>query len=172
MKSYLRIIIKTTHYQKHQKLPIDQITIGAFPFLAHGCIRLYAYDFENLKEHTLGFWFNGEFLPSFGDHPKIGTGLLSFEFLEDTTIINIPEKHFLSIVHHFREAAEIIKAYHWEQLAKFIDQLVIRNTLRASGRLQAVLAIQPELVKKAAVKDIASYLGIDERTLSRIRGQK
>ena len=172
MKSYLRIISKAEKYQKHQRVGIDQITTGAFPFVAQGCIRLYTYDFENSKEHTLGFWFVGEFLPGFAGHPKIGTGLLSFEFLEDSIIITIPENHFSSILHHFREAAEITEAYQWEQLAKFIDQLLIRNTLNASGRLQAILASQPEIAKKAAIKDIASYLGIDGRTLSRLRGQK
>ncbi len=66
----------------------------------------------------------------------------------------------------------------WRQIAKDVDEMKYTNLMNRSIRFQTLSAgeryrlfIQnnPEILKKVALRHIASYLGIDKATLSRIR---
>ncbi|TCD07677.1 Crp/Fnr family transcriptional regulator [Pedobacter frigidisoli] len=172
IRAYLRIIVKISHYHKHQRIDIGQITHGCYPLILRGAIRLYASGAENLSEHTLAFWFEQDFIPCFAHQQTPFAGNLQIDFLEETQVLSIPEKHSLSILKLFRESGQMVHAYQWEQQARLIDQLLIRNVLNAAEGYRTILSLQPEIAKKATVRDIASYLGVDERTLSRIRAVK
>lgn len=169
MRAYLRVVLKTEVYQKHQRLSLSSLTHGQYALIADGAMRLFASGDENLSENTLAFWFKDNFIPCFGNGRTPFAGHLSIEFMADTQILSIPEKHALSILKLFRESAKIFQASHWEQQSHLIDQLLIRNSLSAATGYEAILRLQPDIAKKATVRDIASFLGIDERTLSRIR---
>lgn len=172
MRAYLRIIVKTDYYQKHHRLSIDKVTHGHFPMISKGGIRLFATDEENLSENTLAFWFEKDFIACFSYQSTPSADNLTLEFMEDTQILSIPEKHALSTLRLFRESAKLSEAYHLEQQSRLIHQLLIRTSLSAAKGYKAILQLQPEIAKKAIVRDIASFLGIDERTLSRIRAEK
>lgn len=172
MRAYLRIVVKTNHFQKHHRLSLDKVAFGHYPLISAGAIRLFGTDNETLSENTLAFWFENEFIGCFNNQNTSLASNTFIEFMQDTEVFSIPEKHALSILRLFRESAKIFESYHWEQQSRLFDQLLIRISLSAAKGYKAILRIQPEIARKATVRDIASFLGIDERTLSRIRAEK
>ena len=172
MSAYLRTTLTSNHYPKNQRLPASLLSDGQYPLLISGTIRLFTQMDENLSEHTLAFWFKNDFLADLCNNPLILQTQLHIEFLEDSQVMSVPEKHALSLLRHFREAPKTFQYYHHEQQSRLFEQLLIRNSLSAAERYQAVLRLQPQIARIATVRDIASYLGIDERTLSRIRSSR
>jgi CRP-like cAMP-binding protein len=74
------------------------------------------------------------------------------------------------------ELMEVVPA--WRQIAKDVDEFkynalmnrsIQLQTLTASERYLLFMKKQPDILQRVALKHIASYLGIDIATLSRIR---
>lgn len=66
----------------------------------------------------------------------------------------------------------------WRQIGKDVDEAMYNSlmnrsiqlqTLTASERYQLFMKKHPDILQRVALKHIASYLGIDIATLSRIR---
>lgn len=169
MSAYLHTVLMSDHYQKNQQLALSECSHGHYPLLINGAVRLFTEIDENLSEHTLAFWFKDDFIATLADKPLLHQSNLHLEFLQDSQITSIPEKHVLSLLRHFREAPKTLQQYHLEQQAQLLEQLLIRNSMAAPERYKTVLRLQPAIARIATVRNIASYLGIDERTLSRIR---
>ncbi|NTE01521.1 hypothetical protein G6M26_27025 [Agrobacterium tumefaciens] len=169
MSAYLHTVLMRHDYRKNQRLALNEFTNRHYPLLTGGAIRLFTEMDENLSEHTLSFWFKNDFIATLGNKPLLHQTNLHLEFLQDSQVMSIPEKHVLSLLRHFREAPKTFQQYHLEQQAQLLEQLLIRNSMAAPERYKAVLRLQPAIARIATVRDMASYLGIDERTLSRIR---
>ncbi|TBO44309.1 Crp/Fnr family transcriptional regulator [Pedobacter kyonggii] len=172
MKAYLNVVLTEHSFNKNQRLSLEQLPFGHYPLLETGTVRLFAPDSENVEEITLGFWFSGRFLHQLHNlNPKAAKDL-QIEFLQDTLILSIPEKHALNLYRLFREANRLALAYFAAQHTDLLDQLYIRNHLNAAERYHRVNQLEPRIQRFAQVKDQASFLGIDEKTLSRLRSAK
>jgi CRP-like cAMP-binding protein len=84
----------------------------------------------------------------------------------------------IDVITHSRMLELMERVPAWRQIAKDVDEFkynalmnrsIQLQTLTASERYQLFVKKYPDILQKVALKHIASYLGIDIATLSRIR---
>lgn len=145
-------------------------TSNTIYFMVSGAARVYYMDKDD-EEATSWFIFNNELLISVY---SFFTGKPGFEFLEtleDCVLIALQ-----------REKLDALYAKHLEFNfigRKLTESYYIRNEkqandlrmLSAKERYQKLMATNPQLINRVALGYIASYLGISQETLSRIRAQ-
>lgn len=139
-------------------------------FIKSGAARVYYLDKEG-TETTSWFLFENEFLISVY---SFFTGQPSFEYvetLEDCTLIVLKRTVLNHLYEQFLEFNVIGR--------KLTEYYYIRNEtqandlriLTAKERYLKLMKNNPKLINRVALGYIASYLGISQETLSRIRRQ-
>lgn len=137
-------------------------------FLKAGLLRSFFYD-DNADEITTHFFQPGNVvisMESFNNQVPSKENIIT---LEDTELLVVTYKKM-------NELYQMVPI--WRQIAKDVDEVKFNDLMNRSIQLQTLSAIEryqlfiknnPELIKKIALRHIASYLGIDIATLSRIR---
>ncbi|MES2448108.1 MAG: Crp/Fnr family transcriptional regulator [Bacteroidota bacterium] len=145
-------------------------TSDAIYFIISGAARVYYLDKEGV-ETTSWFLFENEFLISVY---SFFTGEPSFEYLEtieDCTLIMLNRdtlnELYLQYV-EFNVIGRKLTEYYYIRNEKQANDL---RMLTAKQRYQALFTSNPKLINRVSLGYIASYLGISQETLSRIRKQ-
>lgn len=141
---------------------------GRLGYLRKGLMRSFFYD-DHANDITTQFFKEGTVvisIKSFNDQVPARENIMAMEECE------------LDIITYkkMQELMERVPA--WTQIGKNVDeskynQLMNRSiqlqTLTASERYELFIQKHPEILQRVALRHIASYLGIDIATLSRIR---
>jgi hypothetical protein len=170
-KAYLNYAMYHTDFRKMEKISLNSMELGRFCFLAKGSGRVFIYDTENEQEITIMFFQSQDILPDLKSISKYIQGQIFIQFLENTTILGIPDNHSTNIHKLFRESAILSNEINAEIIAKVMIMLTGLKILNADHRLDNLIESFPTVFSKAAVKDIASYLGIHSSTLSAMRNR-
>ncbi|GAA4213200.1 hypothetical protein GCM10022289_45010 [Pedobacter jeongneungensis] len=172
LKAYLGFTLQQTAFKRQQQLSLSNITLGGYSYLATGSARIFLYVEDSKQEVTVLFLPCGQMLPDLQPVAQHFNGKLFLEFLEGSTLLSIPEKHMANIHKLFPESVPLNGAINAETLAGTISLLSSLKLLSANERLEKLLDSFPGVFALAAVKDIASYLGIHPSTLSAMRNKK
>ena len=137
-------------------------------YVHKGLFRSFIYD-EDTNDITTHFFQAGTVLISMDSFNR--------QIPSKENIIAVEDSEVLVIT--YERMAELSRQVTvWKQIAKSVDEYkfteqmnrTIRfQTLSASERYQLLLQKNPQIIQKVALRHIASYLGIDIATLSRIR---
>ena len=95
----------------------------------------------------------------------------SIELLEDSTIIEIPHyelENLFAKYHDLERLGRLWSNYGIVQLQQRFDDL---HFATAAERYAKLIQNNPSILQRVALGIIASYLGITQETLSRIRSQ-
>ena len=147
--------------------------LGYIYFVASGLLRIY-YQVENKGNFR-------EFNKSFATENMMVAGSMDengnvseygIEALEDSTLMVASLEEFRQAMRRFPVFAEWRRAY--------LSQLALRKTRRerefltgsALQRYMAFIEQEPELARRLPQYHIASYLGITDVALSRLRGRE
>lgn len=137
-------------------------------YLRTGLMRSYFYD-DQANDITTHFFKQGTVvisMKSFNDQVPSRENIIAMEDCELDVITYL----------QMQELMEAVPA--WRQIAKDTDELKFNDlmnrsiqlqTLSASERYQLFVRKHPDILQRVALRHIASYLGIDIATLSRIR---
>ena len=137
-------------------------------FLARGFIRAYIIDVEGNEVTTRIFsppTLLNDFLSFFRKEP-------SKEFYQAITDCDIQTIDFESLqicfhtIPEFREAGRMMLTLNYASLH---DQMLSYHTRTAEERYQDLVSARPEVIQHVPLKIIASFLGITDSSLSRIR---
>lgn len=141
---------------------------GYVGFIESGLFRSFFYD-DNANEITTHFFQPGTIvisMESFNNQVPAKENIIA---LEDSKIYAVS----------YREMMELYKMVPaWRQITKDVDEMKFNDLMNRSIQLQTLSAKEryelfcqnyPEIIKRVALRHIASYLGIDIATLSRIR---
>lgn len=145
-------------------------TSNSIYFINKGAARVYYLDKDG-NEITSWFLFENEFLISVY---SFFTGLPGFEYietLEDCSFITL-KREKLNKLYEKHLAFNVVGRKLTEYY--YIRNEIQTNELRmltAKQRYQQLLSTNPKLLNRVALGYIASYLGISQETLSRIRKQ-
>ena len=140
-------------------------------YLIHkGCLRLFFYN--DGKDITFQFFFEGDFVASFDSLYKQQTSLFSLESIEPTEISTIKRNSFYN---HIEQIPSLRKGYEEKLIERFhvYQQLFlsrIKNT--PQQRYEELLKEHPDIIQRVPQHYIASYLGITPVSLSRIRNRR
>lgn len=138
-----------------------------FYVLKSGIARAYS-DGENQQ---ITFWFGqkGDVLFSFNSYINNSTGYENIELLENCSLIRIRLTDLFSLYNRHLEIANWGRKIAEQELIATEKRLIDRAFKGAAERYQEFITQSPELIKRVALKHIASYLGVTQVTLSRIR---
>ncbi len=135
-----------------------------------GCLRLVFYN--EGKDITFQFFFEGDFVASFDSLYKRTPSLFYLESIEPTELTAIRREDFYNQINNnlsLRQLYEekLIDRFHaYQQL--FLSR--IKNT--PQQRYEELLKEYPNIIQRVPQHYIASYLGITPVSLSRIRNRR
>lgn len=143
---------------------------GKLYWIEKGCLRLFFYD--EGKEITFQFFFEGDFVASFDSLYQRTPSLFYLESIEPTEVRVIERDDFYDLIEHNpslrqRYEEKLIDRFHtYQQL--FLSR--IKNTPRQ--RYEELLREHPDIIRRVPQHYIASFLGITSVSLSRIRNRR
>ncbi len=161
--------IKEVSYPRGYMLLRAQKIETSVYFIKRGMVRAY----QNAAESEITFWFGQEGDPviSMKSYIKNEKGYEDIELLENTDLYQISStqlqtlyKEDLHIANWGRKLAE-------QELVKTEERLIAMQFKTATQRYKALLDQQPGLLNRVSLGHIASYLGITQVSLSRIRAE-
>lgn len=163
LKNYISVV----NYPKGHLLVKAGTTERKIYFIKKGIVRAYATH----EKGDITFWFGeeGETVISMKGYVENKNGYENMELLEDCELyeLDIANLHYLymndiHIANWGRKFAE-------NELLKIEKRLISRELLEATQRYKELLTYYPSLMQRVPLKYIASYLGITQVSLSRIR---
>jgi len=166
----LRELANYFQYVKHPKgatiIHADKVE-PYFYVLQSGIARAYC-DGENQQ---ITFWFgqSGDVLFSFNSYINNCPGYENIELLANSTLIRIKLTDLFLLYQQNLEMANWGRKIAEQELIATERRLIDRAFKGAAERYRDFTEQSPELIKRVALKHIASYLGVTQVTLSRIR---
>ncbi len=139
-------------------------------YVRNGCLRLFFYNEE--KDITFQFFFEGDFVASFDSLYKRAPSLFGLESIEPSVLTAIRSKDFFNAI----ESEPRLRRYYEDKLVerfRLYQQLFlsrIKDTPRQ--RYDELLKEYPDIIRRVPQHYIASYLGITPVSLSRIRNRR
>jgi CRP-like cAMP-binding protein len=139
-------------------------------FIASGAVKAYAIDKEG-KENVTCFKFENEFVTSFSEFVMQEKSRRSIRAIEDCVIsrINYPDYQYLlgEVIAWNR----VIKSVMEQEYSQKEGYVLNYNNKTAIDKYHHVLFNEPRLVQRVTTQDLASYLGVTQRSLTRAKGQ-
>ncbi|RYE16699.1 MAG: Crp/Fnr family transcriptional regulator [Sphingobacteriaceae bacterium] len=136
--------------------------------ISEGLVRSYVYDF-NGNDITTGFIGNNEIaidvVSLFHQVPTVE----NFQALTDCRCYVIDFDKFQVLYHSIKGFNEWGRAWMSKSLFDLKQRTIAMITNSASDRYQRLQEQHPQILQQAPLKFIASYLGITDTSLSRIR---
>lgn len=139
-------------------------------YIEKGFIRVYYYSFGG-KEITA--WFSAEntlvtAIDSFYNHQPTRDNC---EALEDTIVYTIKYSELEAILHD-EKGAQMVFYILYEVARKMTAFIFSIKFQSAEERYKSLIETYPSILQRASLGQIASFLGITQETLSRIRANK
>ncbi|UOQ52662.1 Crp/Fnr family transcriptional regulator [Hymenobacter cellulosivorans] len=137
--------------------------------LQHGLARAYA----QREEREVTFWFSteGAVLASIRGYTEQALSYETIELLEDSRLFRLNMAALQQLYRtdvHLANWGRVMVERVWLQTEQ---QLIARQFRTAAERYADLLEHSPHLLQRVALGHIASYLGITQVTLSRVRAQ-
>jgi CRP-like cAMP-binding protein len=162
--------------EAHQEIEVKKgdlfLTKGeissSFLILEHGLMRSFLYNFEG-NEITTHFYSDREVvidvLSLFKHIPSDGY----IQALTDCVCWQIELEQFEQFYQSMQAMSEWGRAWMSEQLFESKHRAVEMITENATTRYLKLIKEKPQVIRQAPLKQIASYLGVTDTSLSRIR---
>lgn len=170
-ENYLISIAKEKSIPKESILIRQGQRVDKVYFVKSGCLRSYCID-KNGKEHTLQFAIKNWWI---SDYIAIHTNelaTLTVECLSDSTIIEFNAKDMESILTRFPEYEPFQRKNLERHIVSLQKRILNQLQLSAAERYDLFLQQYGDIEKHTPNYHIASYLGITQESLSRIRVNK
>ncbi len=137
-------------------------------YIIDGFARVYYLDL-NGNEITHWFCAKDSIITSPFSFLKRERNILFFEALEDTALITINAGQLEKLIYHLPELGEAFRHINAEFAMILSRRIMSIHTETAEERYLKLMKEHPLLFQKAKLSHIASFLGITQQSLSRIR---
>lgn len=158
---------KREEIAKNEYLIEEGKTANYYYFLEHGFIRSYAVDLEG-NDVSTHFFTSGDIVIDWQSYFMKTPSQEYTQALTDCIVHKITFQDFMKLFHieAFREVGRtrLVNGY----FAHKNHSLSIITT-QAKDRYLNLIKSKPQLIQNVALKQIASYLGVTDTSLSRIR---
>jgi CRP-like cAMP-binding protein len=169
LETELNAITKEISVAKNTILVNEKERCRHLFFIQKGLVRGYYYD--EGKEITHWFAQEEEFATSFYSFITIQPSPETIETLEDCQLIQISYTDLQNLYKKFPETERIGRIITENYYIKLEERFLNLRYTSAKDRYQTLLEKNPALLNRAALGQIASYLGIAQETMSRIRAE-
>lgn len=165
----LKNCISEGNYPKgHLLLKADKVETDIY-FIRKGIVRAYS-DAEN---NEITFWFGreGEAVISMKSYVENQKGYENIELLENCELYQLKSENLQKLFSEDLHIANWGRRFAEQELIRTEERLISRQFRTASERYKELLSENPDLVQRVQLGYIASYLGITQVSLSRIRAE-
>lgn len=138
-------------------------------FIKKGIVRAYS-DTEN---NEITFWFGSESeaIISMKSYIENQKGYENIELLENCELYKIKTQDLQNLFQKDIHIANFGRRFAEQELIKTEERLISRQFKNATERYKELLKENPDLIQRVQLGHIASYLGITQVSLSRIRAE-
>lgn len=168
---YMDQVFETLEYEKGCVLQMAGRTAQYLYFIERGLARMY-YHNEAGKDFTYGFYEEADFLTVPDSFFNRAPSLYAIELLEDATLRRIGygamEEALVKMPGLEKVKSMVLLLF----LVKASQRVVALQFQNAQQRYGELVSKQPSIVLRAPLGHVASFLGITQETLSRIRARK
>lgn len=158
------------HYKKGKVLVRQGHVCDMFYFVLKGAARTYHRKGD--KEHTQWFEFDRFVAISLSSFIAQQPSRESIELIEDSSLIAISRDNLHRLYKTYPRTNVIGRLQVEEVFVELEKRTQSLQQLSAKERYEELIAKSPMLLQRVPLKYIASYLGITQETLSRIRAGK
>lgn len=160
-------IAKQTAYKKGHILLCAERVEPKIYFIKTGVVRAFA----PLSEHEITFWFGeeGAVILSIKSYVESTLGYENIELLSDCELYELSMVDLEELYCRDLHIANWGRKFAEKEWLKLESRLVASSFLSAKERYECLLTNSPSIIQRVPLKYIASYLGITQVSLSRIR---
>ncbi|AWW00746.1 Crp/Fnr family transcriptional regulator [Arcticibacterium luteifluviistationis] len=168
-KNLIKESITETAFPKGHILFKADKTERSIYFIKKGIARAYAYSDDN----QITFWFGREGNPivSMQSYVNNKKGYEDVELLEDCELYELKTEQLQKLFLEDIQIANWGRKFSELELIKSEERLISLQFDTATERYLALLKKYPSIVQRVQLAHIASYLGITQVSLSRIRAK-
>jgi CRP-like cAMP-binding protein len=170
-EEYLRSISKERLVPKGELLIRQGQSVKSTYFVMDGCLRSYCLD-KNGKEHTLQFAINDWWISDFIAIYDNDISTLTVECITDSKVIEFDAKKLNKIYIEFPEFEAFQRKNLERHVVSLHKRILNQMQLTALERYNVFLKHYPSIEQHVPNYHIASYLGITQQSLSRVRAEK
>jgi CRP-like cAMP-binding protein len=170
LEAFMKEKLKTKSYDKgHILLPPEKNSLRIF-YVEKGLVRLF-YKKKD-KDITHAFIGDNRFIVPveciFWNQPSP----FGIELLENCIITSLQYEDIKKAIEMVPEIERLEKLMLYDTVKNYSSMVRMLKFLSAKERYKLLLKEHPNILQRASLGHIASYLGISQQTLSVIRGQK
>lgn len=136
-------------------------------FIKKGIVRAYAY--QNDAEITFWFGKESDAIISMRSYIANQPGYENIELLEDCELYELETEKLQQLFENDIHIANWGRKFAEQELIKTEERLIARQFSTAAERYNDLMKNHPDLLRRVPLGYIASYLGITQVSLSRIR---
>jgi CRP/FNR family transcriptional regulator, anaerobic regulatory protein len=159
------------HFPKHYLLSKAGEVCENIYFIENGLVRWFYYNEEG-KDITDSFGGENSFITAFDSFFQRKPSRYCIELLEDSTIYSMTYDDLEDSFDKFRELEKVSRLILIQILEQSLDKNSALQFHNAQERYEFITQKHPDLLQRVSLGHIASYLGITQETLSRIRAKK
>ena len=138
-------------------------------FLEKGALRGF-YNLDG-KEITHWFGFEKDFVTSFHSFTTQEPAVENIQLLEGSILWAISKETLTALFNEYHEIERLMRIAYEKYYIRLEERFVNAQFKAASERYQNLLQQTPHILERVPLGYIASYLGISQETLSRIRNK-
>lgn len=138
-------------------------------FLEKGSLRGF-YNLDG-KEVTYWFGFENNFVTSFYSFISRKPSFENIQLLEDCTLWSLSYEELQELYNLHPEIERLGRLSHEKYYLMLEDRFVSNHFKDARERYEMLMESSPHILRRVPLGYIASYLGISQETLSRIRSK-
>jgi len=170
-EEYLFSISKNKTFSKGAVLIRQGQHVNKIYFVTDGCLRSYCID-KSGKEHTLQFAIKNWWISDYIAIHNNESATLTIECLKESKVIEFNAKKLDDILTLFPEYEPFQRNLLERHVVSLHKRILNQLQLTASERYDLFLDQYPDIEQYTRNYHIASYLGITQESLSRIRVEK
>ncbi len=129
--------------------------------------------FYNLdgKEVTHWFAFEHDFVTSFHSFITHKPAVENIQLLEGSILWGISKDNVNRLLNEFHDIERLVRIAYEKYYIRLEERFVNAQFKTAAERYQNLLMQAPRIIERVPLGHIASYLGISQETLSRVRSR-
>lgn len=167
LKEQLKEYLIEEQFSKKQLLLKEGMVAQRIYFIEKGFVR--AFHHKDGEKFTSWFMGEGEIIISVYSFFSRKPSFENIELLEDCILQSINWDQLQKLYASFPEFNLIGRIITEQYYIRSEEKMIHMQTLSARQRYDALINTHPDILNKASLGQIASYLGIKQETLSRIR---
>ena len=165
---FIKPYFKVHHYLKKESLVVSGDKWNNYAVVMKGCFR-HCFSNRNGQESVISFFLEYNWI---GDSESLTSRRPSgfkIEALENSYVIMIDKSDFETLSYQVPVLREVLRNWRYSNFISCQYQIHVAHTLTAIEKYRHFLKSQPELLLRIPHRMIASYLGVNPETLSRVR---